>query len=430
VGTTGRAARALRTSLLALLVAALGCRHAVPPGVTEVQLWAMGREGEVVDRMLPGLAARHPELRVRVQQIPWSAAHEKLLTAYVGGALPDVFQAGNTWLPELVALGAIEPLDARLAASPALARDDWFPGILDTNVIDGVTWGVPWYVDTRVLFYRTDLLADAGVAAPPRTWAAWTDAMARVAAHGTAGSHAILLPLREWQVPVILALQSGADLLRDGDRFGDFRSPAFRRAFEFYLDLFRRGLAPRAGDAEVTNVYQDFARGWFAFWVTGPWNLGELAARLPAALQDRWATAPLPAPGDGWPGVSLAGGASLVLARASSRKDAAWTVVEYLSETAQQAEFHRLTGDLPARPSAWRAAGLPDAPRARAFWVQLQSVRSTPKIPEWERIADEVARWAEAAVRGETTVDEALGTLDRDVDAILEKRRWLLDSVR
>jgi multiple sugar transport system substrate-binding protein len=389
----------------------------------------MGREGEVVERMLPGLTARHPELRVRVQQIPWSAAHEKLLTAYVGGALPDVFQAGNTWLPELVALGAIEPLDARLAASRAIVRDDWFPGILDTNVIDGVTWGVPWYVDTRVLFYRSDALADAGVRGPPRTWTAWTDAMARVAARA-AGGHAILLPLREWQVPVILALQSGATLLRDGDRFGDFRNPAFRRAFEFYLDLFRRGLAPRAGDSEVTNVYQDFARGWFSFWVTGPWNLGELAARLPATLEDRWATAPLPAPDEAWPGVSLAGGASLVLSRASPRKDAAWTVVEYLSETAQQTEFHRLTGDLPARRSAWRAAGLSDAPRARAFWVQLQSVRSTPKIPEWERIADEVARYAEAAVRGDMTVDDALGTLDRDVDAILEKRRSLLVGAR
>jgi multiple sugar transport system substrate-binding protein len=231
-------------------------------------------------------------------------------------------------------------------------------------------------------------------------------------------------------VPVILALQSGATLLRDGDRFGDFRSPAFRRAFEFYLDLFRRGLAPRAGDSEVTNVYQDFARGWFSFWVTGPWNLGELAARLPATLEDRWATAPLPAPDEAWPGVSLAGGASLVLSRASPRKDAAWTVVEYLSETAQQTEFHRLTGDLPARRSAWRAAGLSDAPRARAFWVQLQSVRSTPKIPEWERIADEVARYAEAAVRGDMTVDDALGTLDRDVDAILEKRRSLLVGAR
>jgi multiple sugar transport system substrate-binding protein len=53
-------------------------------------------------------------------------------------------------------------------------------------------------------------------------------------------------------------------------------------------------------------------------------------------------------------------------------------------------------------------------------------VRATPKIPEWERIAGKIAEHVEEAVRGERTVEEALGALDRDVDAVLEKRRWLL----
>ena len=98
-----------------------------------------------------------------------------------GEAMPDVFQAGNTWLPELAALDALEPLDDRIARSPAFVRGDYFPGILDTNVIDGVTWGLPWYVDTRVPFYRTDLLAEAGYPEPPRTWTAWTGRRGRMA---------------------------------------------------------------------------------------------------------------------------------------------------------------------------------------------------------------------------------------------------------
>src|SRR2546423_8748717 len=127
----------------------VGCRTTRRSANT-IELWALGREGEVVARMIPEFERQHPGWQVRVQQIPWSAAHEKLLTAYVGGAMPDVFQAGNTWLPELVALGALEPLDERLARSASVERGDYFPGILDTNVIDGVTWGLPWYVDTRV----------------------------------------------------------------------------------------------------------------------------------------------------------------------------------------------------------------------------------------------------------------------------------------
>jgi len=410
---------ARRLAPVVLLCGALGCGGGARGGAV-VELWAMGREGEVVAELARGFERSHPGLRVRVQQIPWSAAHEKLVTAYVGGAMPDVFQAGNTWLPELAALGALAPLDARIA------REDYFPGILDTNVIDGVTYGVPWYVDTRVLFYRRDLLAEAGHPDPPRTWAAWRDAMTSVKAREGAGRYAILLPLHEWQAPVILALQLGAGLLRDGDRWGDFQSPAFRRAFDFYLDLFRSGFAPGTGETAVANVYQDFAAGFFALYVSGPWNLGEFRRRLPAGMDARWATAPLPAPDGGYPGISLAGGASLAVSRGSPRRDAAWQLVEYLAQPEQQVQFYRLSGDLPARRSAWTEAGLERDPRAAAFWTQLEAVRATPKIPEWERIATEITRHVEAAVRGTMTADEALAALDRNVDALLAKRRWLL----
>ncbi len=115
-----------------MLLVLVGCHDR--QSETALQLWAMGREGEVVQRLVPEFERAHPGVRVRVQQIPWSAAHEKLLTAYVGDAMPDVFQVGNTWIPEFVALGALEPLDERLARSTAVARDDYFPGILDANV--------------------------------------------------------------------------------------------------------------------------------------------------------------------------------------------------------------------------------------------------------------------------------------------------------
>ena len=114
---------------------------------------------------------------MRVQQVPWSAAHEKLLTAYVGGAMPDALQLGNTWIPEFVALGALEPLGARIEASK-IPREDFFAGRAGRGVVDGETWALPWYADTRLLFYRADLLAEAGVAEPPRTWPAWRAALA------------------------------------------------------------------------------------------------------------------------------------------------------------------------------------------------------------------------------------------------------------
>jgi multiple sugar transport system substrate-binding protein len=408
------------TWLLALSLVA-GCRpeRGAPDG--PLRFWALGREGEIVAQLVPEFERLHPDVAVRVQQVPWSAAREKLLTAYVGGAMPDVLQVGNTWVPELVALGALEPLDRRVDAA---AASDFFAGALDTNRIDGALYGLPWYVDTRLLFYRKDLLARAGIAAPPTSWADWREAMRRV--RSASGESAILLPFDEWQPLVILAMQRGARLLRDRDTRGDFRSPAFAAAFAFYLDLFREGLALTGGGARSVHLYQDFGAGYFTFFVSGPWNLGELERRLPEALQSAWATAPMPAPDGDAPGVSTAGGASLVIHRGSARREDAWKWVAFLTERASQIALWERTGDLPSRLSAWQEPRLARDPRARAFRRQLERVRATPKIPEWERIADEIGRHAEAAIRGELPPERALADLDAAVDEILSKRRWLL----
>lgn len=416
------------------VVVLLACTTACTPrgkGREEVRFWALGREGEVVQQLLPEFERRNPGVHVTVQQIPWTAAHEKLLTAYVGNATPDMAQIGNTWVPELEALQALQDLTPLVAGSAVVRPDSSFAGVWDTGVIDTRAWGIPWYVDTRVLFYRQDILARAGVTEVPRTWEGWLDAMRRVKTSVGPERFAILLPTDEWAQPVILAMQAGSTLLRDGDRYGAFRAPEFRRALDLYVSLFRDRLAPALGMNQVANVYQQFAEGYFAMYITGPWNLGEFHRRLPAGLQQAWATAPLPAVrAEDWPGVSLAGGSSLVVFRTSKHRDAAWKLVEFLSEPSQQSAFYALTGDLPAVKAAWGDPALAGDPLARAFFTQLEHTRPVPKVPEWEQIAWRTAEIAEQALRGRVTVDEAVVTLDREVDRMLDKRRYLLARPR
>ncbi len=414
----------LGAGALALCAALAACRPAAS-GVV-LQFWGLGREGEVVAELMPQFERENPGIRVRVQQVPWTAAHEKLLTAYVGDATPDVAQLGNTWVPEFVAVDALERLDSLVAASAAVHAADYFPGIWSTNVLDGGVYGIPWYVDTRLLFYRTDLLARAGFAAPPTTWNDWLAAMRSLKAQGGRDRYAIFLPTNEWPPPVILGLQAGSPILKDGARYGAFREPPFRRAFDFYLGLYHTGLAPTLGNNDIGNIYQEFARGTFAMWITGPWNIGEFRRRTPPEFQDKWGTAPLPGPEGAASGVSLAGGSSLVVFHASPRRDAAWKLVEFLSRPEQQVRFYRLSGDLPARMEAWRDPSLAGDAAARGFWEQLQRVVPTPQVPEWELIATRVFDYGEQAIRGGVPADTALARLDGEVDRILERRRWLL----
>ncbi|MEP7028454.1 MAG: sugar ABC transporter substrate-binding protein [Candidatus Eisenbacteria bacterium] len=410
---------------LAGALALAGCAGSGDSGRTTIRFWAMGKEGEVVRELADQFEREHPNVRIEVQAIPWSAAHEKLLTAYVGRSSPDVSQLGNTWIPEFQALNALEPLSARVAASPDIPRAQFFDGIWETNVVDGETYGVPWYVDTRVVFYRKDLLARAGYAEMPGDWAGWRAAMQAIVKMQGKGHTAILLPVNEWTVPVVLGLQAGSPLVDEHLSLGRFEGPEFRRALDFYLGLFKDGLAPAIANTEISNLYQEFSRGTFAMYVTGPWNISEFKSRMPDSLKDAWGTAPMPGPDGPESGVSTAGGASLVLFKASQHKAEAWQFVEFLSRPSSQARFFELARDLPARRDAWLDSALVNDPRAAAFRTQLERVRSTPRVPEWEFIATRLQERVEARARGAQTSDSAMAGLDRDVNTILEKRRWL-----
>jgi len=384
-----------------------------------LRFWAFGREGEVAAQLVRGFEREHPGVRVQVQQIPWSAAHEKLLTAIVGRATPDVAQMGNTWIVEMVTLGALAPV-----ALPA-ADSSYFPGVLATNVVNDTVFGVPWYADTRVLFYRRDLLERAGYRSMPDTWAGWREAMLALKRTLGRGRYPIFLPVNEWPPLVILGLQQGSPLI-DGRGFGAFRQPAFRRAFDFLLSLYRDSLAAPISNNEMANLYQEFARGTFAMYLTGPWNLGEFRRRLPPELRGAWTTAPLPGPTGGESGVSLAGGSSLVVFRASRLQSLARQLIEYLSRPQQQSTFYRLTGNLPARREAWADPAMKADREVDAFRVQITRAVPTPMIPEWEQVATKIMAHTETAIRGGRPAGVALAALDAEVDRLLERRRFLL----
>lgn len=408
--------------LAAVLLLVLGGCSATP-GKTVLDVWAMGREGEVIGDLIPQFERENPGVTVRIQQLPFTAAHEKLLTGFVGDAMPDMAQLGNSWVPEFAALGALEPLDARVAATPAIPRDDYFPGIWDSNLIDGTLYGVPWYVDTRLLFYRRDVLQQAGFDHPPRDWAEWRRQMTAIKKVVGPDKYAVYFPLNEYEPLEILGLQASEPMVTDDAR-GNFRSAGFRKSLDFYLGTMRDGFAPVAANTEIANVWDEFDRGFFSFYITGPWQIGEFKRRLPADRQNEWMTAPMPGP-DG-PGLSNAGGSSLVLFKSSKHKDAAWKLVAFLSRPDIQLKFHALTGDLPPRKSVWATPALANDPYAKAFGEQLTRVRATPKVPEWERIATEMKIVGEKAARGQLTADQAADELDKRATEILSKRRWML----
>ncbi|WP_254606272.1 extracellular solute-binding protein [Sphingomonas bacterium] len=383
--------------------------------------WAIGTTGENAPLLLPAFV-RATGIDVDVQAVPWTGAHEKLLTGFAGGSLPDVMMLDNRWLPELALVGALAPPPP---AWPLLA--DQYPGALASVRVGGQAMAVPWTADSWVQFYRRDLIAEVGYPAPPLQWEEWMR-MARAIRRLHPDRYATL-HLLDWPEPLFaFAAQQPEPFLRDRDSRGNFSSAGFRAALAFYRAIYAERLSPAITGAEAGDTYIAFRRGWFAILPSDAVAIGDLrrrAAMLPPKIWGAVATA-----GARGFGGAMASGACLAVSREARDPDRAWRLVGYLTGATMQRRLHAITGDLPTRSSAWADADLAHDAVAQTFARQIAHGVAPPAIPEWQRIVTEVQLVAEHMVRGDYGVDAATVEMDRRVDRILRKRRWLLDRGR
>lgn len=413
-----RSALTLGVGALATGLVAGGCARGAPDRVT---WWGMGAQGENAPKLLPAFEAA-TGISVEMQSLPWTGVHEKLLSANVGGSLPDVMLLAQAWVPELAMLGALAPVPPGRRAHLLQGR---FPASVDAVGIGGTPMAAPWTVDSWGQYYRRDLLGAIGYPAPPASWGEWTRmAQAYKRRHP---DRYVTLQLLNWPEPLLnYGAQIGEPLLRDRASRGNFSSPGFRAALAFYKSVFDRGFSPKVTGVEAGDTILDFSRGYYAILPASAETMGQLrrpAYRFPAA---KWSVAATPSP-TGREGVWAAGNC-LAVSRTSRRPDRAWALVDYLCGAPAQLRFHGLIGDLPSAEAAWTAPQLADSPPEQAFGRAVATAVTGQKVPESLRLSTEVQLVAEHMVRGEYGVDAAAAEMDRRADRILAKRRWLLDK--
>lgn len=160
----------------------------------ELKVWLMGDETDKT--LINEFEEKNPGIKVNVQSIPWGSAHDKLLTAVASKSGPDVVQMGTTWIPEFAGAGALLDLTPYLDKYPALKQENYFDGAVETMSYDGKVVGIPYYVETRALFYRTDTLAEVGYPEGPKSWDDMKDAGKKLAARGE-GNYAITIDAKD-----------------------------------------------------------------------------------------------------------------------------------------------------------------------------------------------------------------------------------------
>lgn len=146
-----------------------GAALAAPVTIDFWTAWdASKADGKAGIAAIKEFEAANPDIEIKTQVIAFDALHNKLVTSVAGGDAPDISWGLSEWFGELNRMGALADLTDRMAAWPD--HDKIYPNALKQLTIGGKLMALPNYLGLRGLLYHSDLLKEAGLAGPPKTW--------------------------------------------------------------------------------------------------------------------------------------------------------------------------------------------------------------------------------------------------------------------
>jgi multiple sugar transport system substrate-binding protein len=370
----------------------------------------MGTEGEKLQDFVKDFESANPDATVKVTAVPWEAAHDKISAAIASGKTPDVSLIGTTWMGEFAKAGGLDP------TPDGLVKDsDFYDGAWGSTVVGNTSYGVPWYVETRVLYYRTDLAKKAGWDKAPTTWDEFSKFAADLKKSGV--KYPVSLQPGQtgsWQTVLPFAWSNGAKVTNGSGTEYSIDSPQMSEALNYYKSFFDKGYS-QTRMLDPGELENGFAKGTYGSFISGPWHIGLVEDA--GLTKDKYAVAPLPGKDSG-PGTSFTGGGDLAVFKDAKNRDGAWKLVRWLSDAQTQSKWYDTVKDLPAVKGAWQSGDLAGDQQLQVFGRQLDSAEAPPAVPSWEQVASVIDGDVEKAVRGSVPTSDAVADMQKQAKSI------------
>lgn len=250
-------------------------------GAGNLEFWTMQLQPQFTpyfNELIKTFQKDNPGAKVNWVDIPWEAMESKILTAVSANTAPDVVNLNPTFASQLAAKNAWLNLNEKV---PATVKDQYLPRIWQANSLNGVSFGVPWYLTTRVTIYNQALLKQAGLQKPPATFAELAQ-VAKTLKEKT-GKYAFFVTFSANDSAEVLEsmVQMGVRLV-DAEGKAAFNTPEGKAAFQYWVDLYQQGLLPpevlTQGHRHAVELYQS---GAIALLGSGAEFLNSIATNAP-----------------------------------------------------------------------------------------------------------------------------------------------------
>lgn len=370
---------------------------------------------KLLESLIGDFKKANPGVSVQPDYTSYDKLDEKLATSIVGGIPYDVMLIGVGWIPPFAKKGVL----ADLGTSATELGKLYNPRVVSAGVYEGKTYARPMVLDARMGIYRKDILADAGITAPPKNLTELKD-MAKeltVRKGGTlqrAGVDILSNDVRQTFLPLMWAF--GADLFKDGQPA--FDSPEAIDALQWMVDVVRNDKIEDYGFSSTTAVVAPITQGraamavghndlWRQFKTAAPSLISEgkvdgftLAQARPAMFQ---------------------GGTLATMAARTQHPEQAKKLIEFLTSDQVVPQAAEQRGNIPAVVSAAGSSYVKSDKLVGFAMANMDHAFSEGGVPSWLDIRDEFKPALDSALLGKTTPAKALRGLADKARSIIAK---------
>ncbi len=366
------------------------------------------------------------KIQVNYREMPSDTGQyfDQLRTEFqAGGGEIDVITGDVIWPAQFAANGYILDLSDRFTEA-----DAFLPGPMQSNTYDGKVWGVPWYTDAGLLYYRQDLLEQAGFSEAPATWEELQEmTLKTMQDQGT--KYGFVCQGAEYEGGVCNGLEyirtHGGEVLDPNDPSKVIvGSPEAASGLETWNSMIEEGASPQAVlQYKEDEAHGAFLRGDAIFMRNWPYVYALLGNPQESEIKpEQVGVAPIPV-SQGNQSSSTLGGWNFFINAASDKQEEAWEFIKWITAP-EQMKFNALEGGkLPPRLSLYEdqevLQKVPVAQLGKEAIIGNSEPR--PVSPYYSDMSLKLAEQFNASLAGEVSPEQATQTLQSELQEIIQQ---------
>jgi len=344
-----------------------------------LEYWGVWDTPSQLKSLIDSYEVSHPTIHVKYRNFRYDEYEGKLLEAWADDRGPDIFSIPSTWLKEYqhrlepmpasvkipvqeitgtIKKEAITSLKQIKSLSSLDIKEKYAPIVSENVIIDSEIYGLPYYLDTLVTFYNSDLLTRENIPEPiadfhdlveqaPQLTKATEDNQVIQSAVALGGTD---------NIPRFFDVFSSIMLQNNVEAKGKWFAPLEEKesasrlleVFSFYTDFARPGRATYSWNVDLPSAFELFAAGKLAYFFGYSYHADELRQR---GVQFDWGITNFPQTRGASGTKYYADYWVNVVAKKSANSDAAWN---FIQTTANQAIVEKYLTEN-KRPTALRS---------------------------------------------------------------------------